>query len=40
MQKIPEQNNWTPQQQGPRENSHTGHCVHTSESNNEKVQNV
>ena len=26
--------------QGTTENSHTGHCTHTSESNDVKVQNI
>ena len=40
VQKIPEQHNWKARQQGTADNSHTGHCTHTSESTIVKVQNV
>jgi hypothetical protein len=39
-QKIPEQHTERAQNQGTTENSHTGHCTHTSESSDVKVRNV
>ena len=38
IQKIPEQNTGKARNQGTTENSHIGHCTHTSESTNVKVQ--
>jgi len=38
IQKIREQHTGKPRSQGTRENSHIGHCTHTSESTNVKVQ--
>lgn len=35
-----EQHTMTVGHQGTTENSHTGHCTHTSESNDVKVQNI
>jgi len=38
IQKIREQHTRKTRSQGPTENSHIGHCTHTSESTNVKVQ--
>ena len=38
IQKIREQHTWKTWSQGTTENSHIGHCTHTSESTNVKVQ--
>jgi hypothetical protein len=38
IQKIPEQRTGNPRSQGATENSHIGHCTHTAESTNVKVQ--
>jgi hypothetical protein len=38
IQKIPEQPTGNPRGQGATENSHIGHCTHTPESTNVKVQ--
>jgi hypothetical protein len=38
IQKIPEQHNGKTRNQGTTENSHIGHCTHTSESTNVKVK--
>ena len=38
IQKIREQHTGKPCSQGTTENSHIGHCTHTSESTNVKVQ--
>jgi hypothetical protein len=38
IQKIPEQCTGNPRSQGTTENSHIGHCTHTLESVNVKVQ--
>ena len=38
IQKIPEQRTGNPRSQGATENSHIGHCTHTPESTNVKVQ--
>jgi hypothetical protein len=40
IQKIPEQHTGKARNQGTTENSHIGHCTHTSESTNVKVQNI
>jgi hypothetical protein len=37
---MPEQHTRKAQNQGTTENSHTGHCTHTAESTDVKVQNV
>jgi len=34
VQKIPELHNWKARQQGTADNSHIGHCTHTSEGSN------
>jgi hypothetical protein len=38
IQKIPEPHTGKARNQGTTENSHTGHCTHTSESTDVKVQ--
>jgi hypothetical protein len=38
FRKIPEQHTTKTQNQGTTENGHVGHCTHTSESTNVKVQ--
>jgi hypothetical protein len=38
IQKIPEQRTGKARNQGTTENSHTGHCTHTAESTDVKVQ--
>jgi hypothetical protein len=38
IQKIPEQRTGKLRSQGATENSHIGHCTHTAESTNVKVQ--
>jgi len=38
IQKIREQHTRKTRSQGTTENSHIGHCIHTSESTNVKVQ--
>jgi hypothetical protein len=40
IQKIPEQHTRNPRSQGATENSHIGHCTHTAESTNVKVQQI
>jgi hypothetical protein len=40
IQKIPEQHSGKARNQGTAENSHMGHCTHTAESTNIKVQNI
>jgi hypothetical protein len=39
-QKIPEQHTGKARNQGTKENSHTGHSTHMSESNDVKVQTI
>jgi hypothetical protein len=38
IQKIPDQSTGNPRSQGATEKSHIGHCTHTAESTNVKVQ--
>jgi hypothetical protein len=40
IQKIPEPHTGKEQSQGTTENSHIGHCTHTSESTNAEVQKI
>jgi hypothetical protein len=40
FQKMPEQHNWRARRQRITENRHIGHCAHTAESANVKVQNI
>jgi hypothetical protein len=40
IHKIPEQHTWNARNQGTAENSHIGHCTHTSEGTNVKVRNI
>ena len=40
IQKIREQHTGKTRSQGTTENSHIGHCTHTSESTNVKVQQI
>jgi hypothetical protein len=40
MQKMPEQHNWIAGNEGATEISHIGHCTHTAESTNVKVQSI
>jgi hypothetical protein len=40
IHKTPQQHNWTAQRQVIIANSHTGHCTHTAESADVKVQNI
>jgi len=40
MQKIPGQHNGKVRNQGTTENSHIGHCTHTSKNTDVKVQKV
>ena len=40
IQKTSGQHTWKVRHQGIKENSHTGHCAHTSENTNAKAQNV
>ena len=39
-QNVPEQHTRKPRNQGTTENSHIGHCTHSAESANVKVQNI
>jgi hypothetical protein len=39
-QAVPEQRNWKSRNQGTIKNSHIGHCTHTAESADVKVQNI
>jgi hypothetical protein len=40
IQKIPEQRTGKARNQGTTENSHIGHCTHSAESTNVKVENI
>jgi len=40
IQKIPEQHTGKAHHQGDTDNNHTGHCTHSSESTNVKVQKI
>jgi len=40
IQTLPEQHTWKARNQGTKKQSYTGHCTHTAESTNVKVQNI